>query len=187
MTNKRIYTILIILLAFGLFFQFLTLPMIKNSKVTKIKLEEKRAYLVERKKIIERIEELQKEYAMWQDYIEKLDRALPISPGITDILFQFQNFATDSGLVMKNFNYSEAAERNFSGANSIVASVSLVGSYSSLKSFAKKLENNLRITDMENIGFSAEAKAEKETEQLFSVSLSAKMYFFPQQQIASSK
>ncbi len=189
MQRKKIYIILLIFLAFGLCLQLLTLPMIKKSQVKKLKLEERKAYLVERKKIIERIEQLQEEYKSWQSQIERLDLALPVEPELESILFQFQNFSADSGLVMKSFSSNESPETAFRGATSLLVTTDLMGNYTSLKAFLKKIEKNLRIINVKNISFSAETKeAEKgkETEQLFPINLSAKLYYFPQESISKN-
>jgi len=175
---------LFFLLALGLCLQFLTLPMIKESKATKLKLEERKAYLIERKKIIERIDALQEEYKLWGDRIKTLDAAIPNKGGLINILFQLQNFASDSGLVMKNFGYTDAG-------NTISVSVNMVGSYTSLKAFLKKIERNLRIADVQQIAFSAAAaekqEGEKAAESFFSASLSIEFYYFPKQAVGATQ
>lgn len=183
MQKKKVYIILCCFLAFGLCLQFLTIPMIKQSRVTKAKLEERKAYLAERNKIIERIEQLQEEVRSWQEQVDRLDLALPTDPRLASILFQFQNFSTDSGLVMKDFGHSEISDTDFNGAQSVVVNLNLMGNYASIKAFMKKIEKNLRIVNVKNITFSAETREVekgKEAEQFFPVNFSAKFFYFPQ-------
>ncbi len=182
MQKKKVYIILCCFLAFGLCLQFLTITMIKKSRVTGAKLEERKAYLDERTKIIERIEQLQEEVKSWQEQVDRLDLALPTDPRLASILFQFQNFSTDSGLVMKNFGHSEGPDTDFSGAQSVLIGLNLMGNYSSIKAFMKKIEKNLRIINIKNINFSAEireAEKGKEAEQLFPINFNAKLFYFP--------
>lgn len=168
--------------------QFLTLPMIKKTKTTKLELEERKAYLVERKKIIERIGALQEEYKLWKDQTERLDAALPEKAEIQDILLQFQGLATDSGLVMKTFSFSENADPDFPGANFVHVANELLGNYSSLKIFLKKMEENLRIANVQTLNFSIEALGKEEGERgaelFFSSQLTTKFYYFPQKAVA---
>jgi len=182
MHKKKVYTIFGVFLAFGLILQFLTLPAIEKSQDTQIKLEERKAYLAERKKIIKRIEELREESGLWQDQIERLNLALPTNSQITSILFQFQNFATDSGLVMKNFDFKEQSESVSPGGAAVSVNNNFIGSYSSLKTFLKRLEKNLRIIDVQSINFSSGTKeeGEKTAEQLLPIILGVKLYYFPQ-------
>jgi len=162
--------------------------MIEKTKATKLKIEERKAYLVERKKIIERIEALQEESKLWENQIERLDKALPEKAEIQNILFQFQSLATDSGLVMKTFSFSEGAETDFPGANSVHVMNELLGNYSSLKIFLKKIEDNLRVANPQTLTFLTAAlggeEGERGAESFFSVQLTTKFYYFPQKAVA---
>lgn len=196
MNRQKTYIILAILVAAGFFLQFATLPMIKASKATGLNLAERKAYLKDRQEIIKRITELENEKAQWNDEVEKLDLAIPTESGLADVVFQLQNFAMDSGLIMKDVGHNEQPSSDSSGGMTLSINSSLVGSYTSLKSFFGKLENNLRITDVERIDFGLEATGEEDSsgstakdsgskgEQLFNATFGAKLYYFPTEKVS---
>lgn len=196
MNRKKTYITLAILAIAGFFLQFATLPMIKASKATGLDLAEKRAYLKDRNEIIKRITELEGEKAQWEDQIKKLDATIPTESELSNVIFQFQNFAMDSGLIMKEIGHNEQPSSNLAGGMDLLITSRLIGSYASLKSFFGKLENNIRIIDIQRIDLTVESEGgtepavspasgtqTKETttrgEQLFNANISAKLYYFP--------
>jgi Tfp pilus assembly protein PilO len=201
MTRKRVYIILAILAAAGFFLQLITLPMIGTSKTTRAELSERNAYLKDREAIIKKIAELEEEKAQWENQIKKLDTAIPTESGLATVIFQLQNFAMDSGLIMKEIGHNEQPSSTLPGGMDLSINSRVIGSYASLKSFFGKLENNLRITDiqrldlgLENMGEGTSSTSEgaqvKETasrgEQLFNASFTVKLYYFPTEK-ASAK
>lgn len=183
MNRKKAYIALIILAAAGLFLRFVTLPMIKTSKSTRVELSERKVYLADRKEIIKRIAELDEEKNQWEGQVSKLDIAFPIDSDLANVIFQFQNFAMDSGLIMKDINHNEQPSATISGGRELSINSNLIGSYTSLKSFFGKIEKNLRIIDIQRIDLAPEAETDQDAagrgEPLFSANFVAKLYFFP--------
>lgn len=194
MNRKKIYIILAVLVAGGVLLQFATLPMIRTSKATKIELAERKAYLSDRKEIVKRIIELEEEKKEWESQVERLDLALPTDLELASVIFQFQNFAMDSGLIMKEVGHNEQPSAAIAGGWELSITSKLLGNYSSIKSFFNKLEENLRIVDIQRIDIGMEATSSssskdgttkietvKSDEQFFSSGFTAKLYYFPKE------
>jgi len=96
-----------------------------------------------------------------RDYNRILE-IVPLAAGEGDLAVEFQNLAAENNLLLKKIDVKYAVE---SGKKSVIkeilpyktASISLTldGSYDSLKSFLSKLENSLRVIDIKTLSFNA--------------------------------
>ncbi|MFH0969190.1 MAG: type 4a pilus biogenesis protein PilO [Patescibacteria group bacterium] len=96
--------------------------------------------------------------------LSKIQETLPYDPGIPDLLIQIQALSSNSGVAISSFSFQipeddavsllAASDAALSGnsANSnfsnVKISISVTGVYSSIKSFIRSVENNIRIMDI---------------------------------------
>lgn len=99
----------------------------------------------------------------------KIQETIPIGdPGIPDLLVQIQALSSKSGVAIKDFSFAvsdgtntsllSASDAALSGEiangsfSTIGISINITGIYSSIKSFIKAVENNVRIMDIVELG-----------------------------------
>jgi len=97
----------------------------------------------------------------------RIRETLPNDPGIPDLLIQIQALSSNTGVAMSNFSFQSldggnksllsASDASLSGDiakgdfSTIKISMGITGVYSSIKSFIKAVENNLRIMDITSL------------------------------------
>lgn len=189
MDKKSIIILVIsILFASGAFI-FIKPIMAEISKLEAdaLSLENSKAGLIRTKKDLENKTTVKKNANM-----EKISETLPADPGIPDLLVQIQAISAKSGVAMDSFSFSlsnEGQKSLLSASDSVLKgedkgeifpsvgiSMEVTGVYSSIKSFIKNIENNIRIMDINSIKISGPSTKES-LEMKASVEISA--YYNP--------
>lgn len=152
-----IVSILVFLAASG----FLIKPMMSEIKDYESQKESIGISILNFKSIKEKLSQ-QKRIQLNAD-LDKMQETLPEDPGIPDLLVQIQALAASSGVAVSNFSFSladnksgsllSASDANLSGKAQegfpkLGINLSVSGVYSSIKSFMRTVENNIRIMDI---------------------------------------
>lgn len=87
----------------------------------------------------------------YKDEIVKIDSALPSEPSVPDLYNYFQRTAPETGLVLKDISGGLGLAAAGNEILEIPISVSLVGSYSSLKYFLDAVYKNSRIFEVKSL------------------------------------
>ena len=117
-----------------------------------------------------------------QEELTKIDSALPSEFSAPSLLKFLQKIAPENGLVLTAVSSSLAqplSQRN--DIKEIQSSLSLSGSYSSLKNFLKVLEKSARLIKIDSVSFSTSQKKEGETAEIskiFDFQLEVKTYSY---------
>ncbi len=101
---------------------------------------------------------------------DKIKEIFPNSPGVPDLLVQVQNIAYQSGVSLQNISFTiidNSSTKSLLTAKTstlrgevtndlptVEISASVIGVYSSIKSFLNLIENNVRIMDVTNVNLS---------------------------------
>ncbi len=123
---------------------------------------------------------------------DKIKEIFPSSPGVPDLIVQVQNIAYQSGVSLQNISFiinDDSASKSLltaktstlrgeaiSGLPTVEISVSVIGIYSSMKSFLDLIENNVRLMDVTNVKLSM---PQTENAIEMSADLSISTYFKP--------
>jgi len=143
--------------------------------------------LNETQSLREKLADLEKKYNGMASEADKVAEAVPAEQDISGLLVQVEELASRNGLILQDVNFSVVeAKKNQSpaaiaaaakaatppGIKILTVSLSLNGTYPSLKNFVKSIENNLRIMDILTIDFSLQkAEAGALANQDFKISL----------------
>lgn len=110
--------------------------------------------------------------------LEKLREIIPESTNEGDLIVEFENLTSDHGLLLKQIDIKHIDEKR--GISLIVGekpfkelpiSLTVDGSYTSIKEFLASIEKSLRIIDIESLSFNAGDI------DSYEFSISAKAYF----------
>lgn len=101
------------------------------------------------------------------DDVKKIDDALPTNPDIGGVVYNLQQAATGSGMMVKDLFLSKSSSNNAGstgiGADNnvkdMVFSIDLLGDYSSLEKFIVSLEKSSRIFEVTSITFGSASEA----------------------------
>jgi len=123
---------------------------------------------------------------------DKIKEIFPKDPGVPDLLVQVQNIAYKSGVSLRNISFTinnDSANKSLltaktstlrgevvSGLPTVEISASVIGIYSSVKSFLSLIENNVRIMDITSINLSV---PQSDNAIEISTDLSISAYFKP--------
>ncbi|MBI2627977.1 MAG: type 4a pilus biogenesis protein PilO [Candidatus Niyogibacteria bacterium] len=113
-----------------------------------------------------------------RDYNRILE-IVPLAAGEGNLVVEFGNLAKENNLLLKKIDVKYAVESEKKAVvikeklpyETASISLSLDGSYNSLKSFLSKLENSLRIIDIKTLSFNAGAN------DSYEFNISAQAYF----------
>lgn len=170
MNSKLFLGIAIIIVSFALIF-FWVWPVYKDW-------DKNRDELSELKELTEQMQKASNSVGAFDggDYFEdlsKLKQAMPIGSASEELLVTFESLATNNGLLLNSIDFTEPKEekvdliaienqglpesvpqRNKNELKTLLIQVELTGSYSSLRSFFKDCEQNVRVINPKKITFS---------------------------------
>jgi Tfp pilus assembly protein PilO len=127
-------------------------------EVKELELRSKTDYFDHIRKLSERLEE-------YQESIDKINSALPNDPLLPSTFNYLQNAASQAGLIMEEVAVGAAGTfgdqpqpataPGKSSIKTINITVSLAGSYASLKNFLSEIENSSRIIEVKRVSFTS--------------------------------
>lgn len=112
-----------------------------------------------KEKLAKNLENLASQYKNRRSDIEKVNQIVPQGQDFPSILVMLEALASENGLIFKNVGISRGSSAvvdSGSAKKSLQSSsvtLSLTGSYQDFKNYLKELEKNLRIFDIQSIGF----------------------------------
>ena len=165
---------LLVAMAFGIGLVF---PKYKDLKILQEQIAQKEAELRTKDEYFLNLNNLLEALKLerYSDSLSKIDTVLPadfLSPSFFDFL---QKTSSENGLVLESIGeVSSKSSKEREGLKEYSLSLSLIGSYSSFKSFLLSLEKTARLIETESFSF---ASPQKENE-LFSFGLQIKFYSY---------
>lgn len=160
-------TMLIFLVGVAIFglaiFQFLSLP----SQNQKIKTAENELVVLRQKN--EKLSEILSEIKTLESNAEAVRIALPAADDVPTLIMQLEQIAKQSGLTVQHLGFGEGAKpsseaeeaKSGGGAKKVSATAVVSGSYASLQTFLKNLEESSRVVNVTNFRFSPGQKGEE--------------------------
>jgi len=121
-------------------------------------LQEKEQEFQARQILIKEVDALNKEFSASLKELERIDKYLPASKNVADLLLQLDYMSSRNGLVMQNVNFSKPAERTAgSGKYSVIyVKLKVAGSYNSFLNFAEDVKNSIHLMNI--VGFQVRAE-----------------------------
>lgn len=105
-----------------------------------------------------------------------IDAALPSKEEVPNLMIQVQSIATESGITLKAVQFGGIAKVEGSAHKKITLQTVLEGSFASLSSLLKSLENSSRIIDVESLNFDS-----RKGEDNLSAAFGLSAYFLPEE------
>ncbi len=177
MVINKFLIIVIILIASGCLFWFLVMPQYNQFKVLQSELiikeaeyNAKYAYYAE---VLRLFSELEKK----QEGLSKIDKALPDEISLSPIIYFIQKKTQESGLIAKDLFFTKISNKdNKESIKDINFSLSVIGSYTSLKNFLYALERSANLFETRSISFSSSSmsNATSKSSQTYSFLLDIK-------------
>ena len=160
-------------IAIGLVGYFVLLPQFKVMSESKDALAAQRAKSQEQQEFLEQIKNLIDEAEKKQADLGILDDVIPTAPDIPELLANLEFLAGQSGLLVKGIDIQPAPTlaslpegtevsqvkrqeqlRSFTEKLGIMEiNVTLIGAYPQIKAFILNIEQNLRLMDIQTLGF----------------------------------
>jgi len=156
--NKPVSGVIIIIITLIIVFLF-ALPQYEESKELQAKVAEKNAEYNGKSIYYQKISDLMLELENKQVALKKVESALPIDFSIASVAYFLQKKASESGLIIKSFNFSDTVSPNSAEQNKAIKDISfnidLAGNYQGLKNFLYSLEKSSRIFEINTISFAS--------------------------------
>jgi len=154
---------------------FLILPKYQDLKSSQIKIKEVQKEIKQWEEYFSNLEKVSQELKNYTEVLSKIDSAIPSEFSLPSLFNFIQKISSQSGLVLKevgSVTASPISQNSNIQKNSFT--VSLSGSYSSLKNFLSILEKSARFLEVESISFSS--PTEKEGVSSFSLRIKVHSY-----------
>lgn len=119
------------------------------------------------------LKELSNKLETYQENLSKIDTALPSQPSFPSLFSYLAKVAFENELVLNEVSLVKTQALKSSKIQGHSFSVSLIGSYLSLKNFLSKIERSLRFIEITSISFSSPVK-----EGIFNFQLGIKVYSY---------
>ncbi len=113
--------------------------------------------------LVREVESLSKEFSANIKDLEKIDRYIPKTKNIADLLVQMDYMTLRNGLIMKDVSFSSNDKKNTVGKGEysiVTVNLSLAGSYNSFLNFSEDVRSSKHLMDI----ISFDVKAEKSNE-----------------------
>lgn len=201
--NKQSFTFLIALAVLALLVWFFLYPAWQGLAQSQQDLTFWQERVVETEAAKQKYLELKTEYELLQNEETKIIDALPEEGDLPSLLVQLEALASQNGLILNSisFVYPEKSSRSASptysydgegnaimpaseeqssplaSVKTIMIDLGLNGNFTALKNFLKAVENNLRLTDVDNISFSSASGGQEITGSAGKLSVKLKVYF----------
>ena len=163
----------ILILGFIASVLFLNTPMVQGVLNTRKEVQYYQEQLNQKKDFIGTVERLMEKYENNREILQKLDLILPNNNDVPSLLVQIEALVNGSGAVLNDLVITLTDEKAGSRAQEIRTgeasqgktltdykiisiNVKLTAGYESFKSFLRAAENNLRLVDVDSIGFSSQ-------------------------------
>ncbi len=196
MRLKTIIIALCLLLSIFISWQFIW-PAYNNFQAKQSMADVKQQEYNKLNDLVNKLNELTKDYKTKADSVDKLEQIAPPGKDVPELLNQFESLSAQSGMILHSIDFTEGAggqaqakptassdqtaaspipEQSQAESNPIRElniGIRVSGSYEAFKNFLTNIEKNLRLVDIQNIGFSASSQQNV----LYDFSLSGKTYY----------
>lgn len=128
----------------------------------------------------ERLAGVLSEIKTLESSLEAVQTALPVSDDVPDLVMQLEEIARQSGMTVQHLGFGEgslATVPREEGVERISLTAVVSGSYGSLQTFLRNLENTSRLVNVTNFRFSPGQK--EEGEEGLSVTLGLEAFYLP--------
>jgi len=158
MTNRPILIVIFLFITLLLGLVSL-LPKYQDLKISQLKIKEMQAEIKQWEEYFSNLEKTSQELEKYKDVLSKLDSAIPNELSLPSIYNFFQKTSSQSGLFLKEIgSVTTVPIDQISEIKGHSLTISLSGSYLSLKNFLSTLEKSARFFEIESISFSAPQK-----------------------------
>lgn len=182
---RRNLIIIILLLAFVAVVVFLDYPLYKEVKSFRKGLEIKQEELRGVEELLVKIKELKAIYEENKDEAKRAFYAIPSGEDLPNLIVQLEALASINGLILEKVDFGQPAAEGVKWGpggeekeivvkeyKTMNVTLEVTGTYESLKSFLKSVEENIRLMDITSINFSASAEG-----GAFSFGVSMNVYY----------
>ncbi|TSD02050.1 MAG: hypothetical protein Athens071424_213 [Parcubacteria group bacterium Athens0714_24] len=156
---KNILSIILLGTAAAVFFVF-SKPLYQEIQDLRVHRESLNDTLSQSKKIQAKRDEILSQYNnISNDNLDRLKKMLPNSPDSIKFILGLDNISRKNGIILKDINVNSSAVPSSGGQKidviSMPISMKVSASYVSFYNFLKDIENNLRLTEIKEINFTA--------------------------------
>ncbi len=119
--------------------------------------------------LVREVESLNKEFSANIKDLKAIDKYLPQSQNIADLLLQIDYMTSRNGLVMKDINFIPEEEKRKVGPGEysvVFIKLRMAGSYNSFLNFSEDIKNSLHLMDIISFSVKAEENNSGEDETL---------------------
>lgn len=163
--NKHIWSAVIVAIAGGLFF-VLVLPEFKAISGVREDIKQRKAILAERQSALQNIKTLDSQYNQRQSDIKKVLTFLPEDKRNDEIISSIQAASIQSGIQLTGLGITPQTQTKSNAYLTTFISVDGIGSYGSLLTFLRELEQYLRLYDIVDLNISHATTAGAGTDAL---------------------
>lgn len=147
--DKNLLGAIVIAIAAFLVFYFV-LPNYNETKVFRMAVAERESLLQSRKKVMEDLDNLKKEYLKNKEEIDKISIVVPSEKHIPELVSTIENIARTTGLALTTFNISDNSNKETDKeVKSLNINAKLIGSYDAYRGFVTAIETSQRLIDIE--------------------------------------
>lgn len=197
---KKLIFVPILFFASFLFVLYIVAPNYSQSRMLQKQVEAKQSELQEKQNYFSEIKRISDNLEKYQEFLDKIEKALPQEVSLASLLRFFHTQALVSGLVMKNLSPIEetpqATQTKVGGAGSGEGDkesakapdekiketsfrLAVEGPFASLKDFLYAIEKSSRLIEVENIAFKEGKPGGKEGEPVtFEFNLAVNVYSY---------
>lgn len=156
MTINRLFIAILILLVTGLLIYFFVFPKYQEFKSLQMTVGLKQAEFHAKYAYYAEVNKIFNELSKRKESLEKIDKSLPNSVSLANLVYFLQKKGTESGLNIKSLFFTKASVISASNPmREIVFSMNTVGGYSALKNFLANLEKSSSLFNVNSISFSS--------------------------------
>lgn len=154
---NKTFIIIVSFILVLIFTAFYLLPRYNVLRELQKEIEIKEINLLTREEGIRELQNLKEKLKIYEEQIAKIDSALPADADLPALFDFVQKTASQSGLVLKSVSHSSARPLDdFVGLEETGVSLTLSGSYNSLKNFISVLETTARLIEAQSVSFSSD-------------------------------
>jgi len=203
--NKQSFNFLIILAVLAMVVWFFIYPAWQGVAQSRQDLIFWQKKIVEIEEARQKYFEFKTEYELLRAEETKIMNALPEEGDLPGLLVQLEALASRNGLILNSINFiypeksiqsampaygydgeesaaisasgSKAQSSSLANAKTLTIDIGLSGNFTALRNFLREIENNLRLTDVDNISFSSASAGQEITGSSGKLSIKLMVYY----------
>jgi len=186
--NPKLFILLLIIVLISAWYFFVS-PISDRIDMLKEEIVSEEKIIISKKTEIEKMKAFEEQLQDLKKEKERMETALPSEPNIEELMVEFEALVIKSGMALNKIVIAPAKKsvrqrseeedsKEIYQADRVIVNLSVSGSYDALKRLLLLSQKDLRLMDIQRIGFSTRTNKEDEGILIYDFAIDIQTYYY---------